>query len=76
MCHSKVTQKNYVKKLHFRNTFLFLRADMLQLTAEEDSASKCSLDAKCPAYCICFLQQIRENTGIVPHNRRWVLSQG
>jgi len=77
MCHSKLTQKNYVKKLlYFRNTFWSLRADMLQLSAEQDSASKCSLDAKYPANCICFFQEIRGNTGIFPYNRRWVLSQG
>jgi len=50
MCHSMVTEKNYVKRLYFQNEFLSLRADVFQLTAEQDSASKCSPDAKCPTY--------------------------
>jgi hypothetical protein len=53
-CHFVATQKYYVKRVHFHNKFLSLRADVLQLTAEQDSSSKCSLDAKCPAYCLFF----------------------
>jgi hypothetical protein len=60
MSHSKMTQKNYVKKLYFHNTFLSVRADMLRLTAEQVSASKCSLDTKCPAYFHCFFSKFEE----------------